>query len=143
MSAVCTRFFCMHSYLLYMLRKTLQLYRFEQWNVTNEMINQAKTDYIAVSGPDAVGKWEPLKKTGLAVSISAFLAASAPGLQVSPVVALQNMIRWGNFKPDGLFCYHVVTEQSIRRVPNVRWEHAERGQDNHVRFRLNYMAPCV
>jgi hypothetical protein len=97
----------MHSYFLYMLRRTLQLYRFERWNVTDEMINQAKTDYIAVSGPDAVGKREPLKKTGLAGSISAFLAATAPELQVSPVVALHNMIRWGNFQPDGLFCYHV------------------------------------
>jgi hypothetical protein len=86
---------------------TLQLRRFERWNVTDEMINKAKTNYIAVSGPDAAGKREPLKKTGLAGSISSFLAAHAPGLQVSPVVALQKMIRWGNFKLDGLFCYHV------------------------------------
>jgi hypothetical protein len=71
------------------------------------MINMAKTEYIAVSGPDAAGKKEPLKKTGLAGSISAFLEAHAPGVQVSPVVALQNMIRWGNFKPDGLFCYDI------------------------------------
>jgi hypothetical protein len=71
------------------------------------MINKAKTDYIAVSGPEAAGKREALKKTGLAASISAFLDAHAPGIQVSPVVALQNMIRWGNFKPDGLFCYHI------------------------------------
>jgi hypothetical protein len=26
---------------------------------------------------------------------------------VSSVVALQKMIRWGNFKPDGLFCYDI------------------------------------
>jgi hypothetical protein len=74
------------------------------------MINKAKTDYIAVSGPDAAGKREPLKKTGLASSISSFLAAHAPGLQVSPVVALQNMIRCGNYKLHGLFaefCYHI------------------------------------
>jgi hypothetical protein len=99
--------FCIYFMLAYMLRKTLQLCRFERWNVTDEMINQAKTDYIAVSGPDAAGKREPLKKTGLAGSISAFLAAHASGLQVSPVVALKNMIRWGNFNPDGLFCYHM------------------------------------
>jgi hypothetical protein len=28
------------------------------------MINLAKTEYIAVSGPDAAGKKEPLKKPG-------------------------------------------------------------------------------
>jgi hypothetical protein len=71
------------------------------------MINRAKTEYIAVSGPDAAGKKEPLKKTGLAGSICAFLDAHAPGVQVSPVVAVQNMICWGNFKPDGLFCYDI------------------------------------
>jgi hypothetical protein len=86
---------------------TPRLCRFERWNVSDEMINKAKTDYIAVSGPEAAGKREPLKKTGLAASICAFLDAHAPGVQVSPVVALQNMIRWGNFKPDALFCYHV------------------------------------
>jgi hypothetical protein len=49
------------------------------------MMNMAKTAYVAVSGPDAAGKREPLKKTGLAASISAFLDAHAPGVQVLPV----------------------------------------------------------
>jgi hypothetical protein len=70
------------------------------------MVNRAKTEYIAVLRPDAAGK-EPLKKTRLAASISAFLDAHAPGVQVSSVVALQNMIRWRNFKPDGLFFYDI------------------------------------
>ena len=41
------------------------------------------------------------------MSVSSFLQAHAPGVQVSPVVALQNMIAWGNFKPDGLFTYEM------------------------------------
>jgi hypothetical protein len=62
---------------------------------------------IAVPGPEAAGERETLKETGIAASICAFLDAHAPGVQVSPVVALQNMIRWRNFEPDAVFCYHV------------------------------------
>jgi hypothetical protein len=80
--------------------------RFERWNVTDDMINRAKLDYVSVAGVDSAGKKEQLRKTALAASISSFLHAHAPGVQVSPVVALQNMIRWGNYKPDGLFCYY-------------------------------------
>lgn len=81
--------------------------RFERWNVTDQMINLAKTEYVTVAGADGGGKREALKKTGPAASITAFLDAHAPGAQVSPVVALQSMIVWGNFKPDSLFVYHV------------------------------------
>jgi hypothetical protein len=104
-SCACTS--CINFHKAVSMHSSSQLCRFERWNVTDEMINKAKTDYIAVSWPEAAGKREPLRKTGLAASICAFLDAHAPGVQVSPVVALQNMIRWGNFKPDALFCYHV------------------------------------
>jgi hypothetical protein len=43
---------------------TLQLCRFERWNFNDEVTNEAKTDYIAGSGPDAAGEREPLKELG-------------------------------------------------------------------------------
>jgi hypothetical protein len=83
-SWMCIVFLCLHGMLTLQngcfnaqILPTPQLCRFERWNVSDEMINKAKTDYVAVSGPEAAGKREPLKKTGLAASICAFLDAHA------------------------------------------------------------------
>ena len=91
--------------------------RMERWTVTDDMVNAAKTEYVVQSaGADGASKREPLKKTGLATQVSAFLEAHCPGIQVSPVVALQNMITWGQFKPDALFVYSIGNSLSATKM---------------------------